>query len=335
MTINLSLTEVHDIATQCLVANGCDTKNAEAVAGTVTDAERDLCHSHGLFRIPGYCKSLKSGKVNGKAEPRMEALAPGVLRVDANGGFAPLAINESRPRLIELAREQGIAATPIVNMFHFAALWPETERLADEGLVAIACCVSNSSVAPAGGTKRLFGTNPLSFAWPRKSAPPLVFDQASAAMARGEIQIAARDGHSVPEGTGIDAAGNPTTNPAEILEGAQLAYGGYKGAAIALMVECLAGGLIGDYFSFEATENDNKDGGPTRHGELIIAMDPARFGDPAGFLDHGEKLFARILEQEGTRLSSDRRYASRHKTPSEGTTIPRSLYDTLMELISR
>ena len=282
-TVSMSLEEAYEIATQCLLANGCDEENAQAVAGTVTDAERDLCHSHGLFRIPGYCKSLRSGKVDGKARPTLQTLAPAVLRVDANGGFAPLAINTSRPRLVELARDQGIAATPIVNMFHFAALWPETERLADEGLVAIACCVSNSSVAPAGGTKPLFGTNPLSFAWPRKSAPPLVFDQASAAMARGEIQIAARDGHSVPEGTGIDATGKPTTNPGEILQGAQLAYGGYKGAAIALMVECLAGGLIGDYFSFEATENDNKDGGPARHGELIIAMDPSTLRRLIGF----------------------------------------------------
>ncbi|VAV89789.1 Delta 1-piperideine-2-carboxylate reductase (NAD(P)H) @ Delta 1-pyrroline-2-carboxylate reductase (NAD(P)H) [hydrothermal vent metagenome] len=218
------------------------------------------------------------------------------------------------------------------NMFHIAAMWPEVEKLADEGLCAMAFTASYPYVAPAGGIKPLFGTNPMGFAWPRKNAPPLVFDQASSAMARGEIQIAARDGHDVPETAGIGPDGQPTTDPNVVLEGAQLGFGGYKGASLAMMVELLAGPLIGQFLSIEAAHDDAGKGGPPIGGELIIALDPAKFGDADGFLAHGEKLFEAILTQQGTRLPGARRFINRQKTPQTGIEIPDSLYQEILEL---
>jgi LDH2 family malate/lactate/ureidoglycolate dehydrogenase len=38
------------------------------------------------------------------------------------------------------------------------------------------------------------------------------------------------------------------------------------------------------------------------------------------------------LAQQGTRLPSDRRYAARQRTPIEGVTIPRALYEELQQL---
>ena len=131
-------------------------------------------------------------------------------------------------------------------------------------------------VAPAGGTKPLFGTNPLSFAWPRQGNPPMVFDMATAAMARGEIQVAAREGHTVRDGAGIDKDGNPTNDPNAILEGAQFAFGGTKGALLALMIELMSGPMLGEPFSVEQKAGDNGDGGPATGGELLIAIDPVR-----------------------------------------------------------
>ena len=331
--VRMTLDEVHALAAGAFLANGGSPEQSRAVADTVTAAERDECKSHGLFRVPGYVASVRSGKVDAAAEPKVARLAPGVVKVDGCNGFAPLALEAGQEPLVELAREMGIAALAVTNTHHFAALWPETEALAERGLVGFAFVAAMSYVAPAGGVKPLYGTNPMSFAWPREGGrPPLVFDQASSASARGEIMIHQRDGEPIPEGWGIDPDGNPTTDPAAALAGAQLPFGGYKGASIALMIELLAGALVGDLFSFEASEVDTGDGGPPRGGELVIAIDPAKTsagGDP---LRHAEALFARILEQEGTRLPSDRRYAARRRTPAEGVTIPRSLHDTIRDL---
>ena len=160
----------------------------------------------------------------------------------------------------------------------------------------------------------------------------MAFDQASSAMARGEIMIHARDGHQVPDGVGIDADGQPTNDPNEILKGAQLTFGGYKGSAIALMIDLLAGPLIGEAFSAEAGRGDNGDGGPAVGGELILAIDPAGMGTGAGALDHAEQLFAEMTEQEGVRLPGDRRLKARSSTPAEGIQVPQSLYKKIVEL---
>ncbi len=328
----LSLDEVYKLSFEALTANGADRENADAVTQFMWAAERDSCHSHGLFRLPGYVASLKSGKVNGNARPTVEKLAPAALRCDGDNGFAPIALHTSREPLAECARDAGIAALAITNTYHFSALWVETAALAELGLVAIALTSAKPMVAPAGGIKPLFGTNPLSFAWPRPNKPPMVFDMATAAMARGEIQVAAREGHDVHDGAGIDKAGEPTNDPNAILEGAQLAFGGTKGALLALMVELMAGPLIGQPFSVEQQAGDNNDGGPATGGELLLAIDPARLSGNAGVLDHAEKLFDELLAQPGTRLPAERRYQVRPDNEANGIEIPTELFETIKAL---
>ena len=239
-TTALTLDEIYALAHDAMTANGCNDENASALADIVTRAERDGSHSHGLFRIPGYVKALRSGKVDGKASPTVTRVTPAVIRCEGHGCFAPLAQASALPVLAEAASEVGVAALSLTGIHHFAALWPETEFLADRGLVGIACTAYMPMVAPAGSAEKLFGTNPISFAWPRPGRDPVCYDMATAAMAMGDIQIAARDGKEVPPGTGLDADGNATTDPAKITAGVVLPFGGYKGSAIALMVELLA-----------------------------------------------------------------------------------------------
>jgi delta1-piperideine-2-carboxylate reductase len=330
--VHLTLEQGHELAMRCLLISGCDRENATAVAQRMIQAEGDMCHSHGLFRLPWYCHAVKSGRANGKARPRIEQLAPAVIRVDGDDGFAPLGQTLGHPALVACARQNGIASLALVNMFHIAAMWPEVEALAMDGLCAFAFTASYPYMAPAGGKQPLYGTNPMGFAWPRQNQPPLVFDQASSAMARGEIEICARDGRSVPETAGVGPDGKPTNDPNAILAGAQLGFGGYKGASLALMIELLAGALIGDFLSFESLADDGGSAGPPKGGELMIAIDPAKHGDPQGFLQRGERLFHAILAQEGTRLPSSRRFANRLTTAQHGFHIPQRLYQQIIEL---
>lgn len=328
----ISLEQVYQLAYDCMKANGCNNDNATALAETMTNAERDNCHAHGLFRLPGYVAALKSGKVKGDAAPTIKKIAPAVLQLDAHNGYAPLALKAGKQALADCARENGIAAMALIRIHHFAALWMEIEALAESGLAAFAFTAYKPAVAPAGGSKPFFGTNPMAFGWPRKGQPPMVFDQASAAMARGEVMIAARDGNSIPEGVGITKDGQPTTDPDEVLKGAMLTFGGHKGASIALMIELLVGPLIGEAASFEAAKADNNDGGPPQGGELMIAIDPTRFGSSDDPFAHAERVFDEMLSQPGTRLPAQRRYASREKTQLEGVSVPQSLLDTIRGL---
>ncbi len=310
-TVSMTLKQIHTLARDCLAHNGCDHANAEAVATTVSHAERDGSLSHGLFRIPGYVAALRSGKVDGAAVPRVELPSSAVLRVDGGNGFAPLALQYAIPKLAQAATETGVAVLALVRVHHFAALWHETEAIAEHGLAALACTAYTPAVAPAGASSALFGTNPISFAWPRPGNRPVVYDMATAAMAMGEVQIAARDGHEVPLGTGLNAAGEPTTDPAAIATGGVLLpFGGYKGSAISLMVELLAAALIGERFSYEAAQADNQDGGPPRGGEFLLALSPERIAG-AGWAQHAEEFFARFDALAGARLPGQRRHSNR------------------------
>lgn len=327
--ITISLDDARALAEGKLLDFGCDDANAAAIADNMTLAERDGCHSHGLFRLPGYLASLKSGKVNGRASPSIQQVSPGGLRCDGDNGFAPLSLDRSREPFIERATSQGIAALALTNTYHFAALWIEVEALAEQGLCALACTGSQPTLPPAGGRRPVYGTNPIAFAWPRPGKPPMVFDQASAVMARGEVMIAAREGKTLPPGAGIGPDGEPTCDPNEVLKGAQLPFGGYKGAAIALMVELFVGPLIGDHTSPESRAADNGDGGPATGGEFILAMAPGGIRGDEGWSAHAEKLFELILSEDGVRLPGDGRRRRREQVARDGVRQPAALIEKI------
>ena len=326
-TTSLTLDEIYALAKKTLLMNGCDELNAEAVAKTVTYAERDGSVSHGLFRIPGYIAALKSKKVKGDSRPTTDYLTQNTIRVNGDYGFAPLAIQVGVPALVEIANKHGVGVLAINNTHHFAALWHETEALAVENLIGIACTAYMPSVAPVGATKPLFGTNPISFAWPRKNKTPVVYDMATASMAMGEVQVAARDGHKVPLGTGLNKEGEKTDDPTQIVNGGVLLpFGGHKGSAIAMMVELLAAGLVGDMFSFEARLADNKDGGPARGGEFIMAFSPQLIAGN-DWNEHAEKFFEQMESMDGVRLPGQRRHNNRKDNG------PRNINTVLVEKI--
>ena len=310
-TVPLSLEDIYNLANKTLLANGCDEETSNILSDLIMKAERDGSLSHGLFRLPAYVAGLKSGKINGKNRPKVSKITPSVVKVDGNNCLAPMVLNKSLPELIKAAQENGVAVLSITNSHHMAAMWPETEAIAEEGLVAFACTSYKPAVAPAGSIKPLFGTNPISFAWPRKNKPPVVYDMATASMAMGEVQVAKREGHKVPLGTGLTKDGKDTTDPAEIADGGVLLpFGGYKGSGIAMMVELLAGALVGDNFSYETAEKDNNDGGPPSGGEFILAISPDKLSQN-NWDEHSSKFFEKMKAMGDVRLPGERRHKNR------------------------
>jgi delta1-piperideine-2-carboxylate reductase len=310
-TVSLTLDEVFELANKTLLANGCDEETADTLSTLIKNAERDGSLSHGLFRLPAYVSGLKSGKINGKARPVISKLTASVVKADGKNSLAPMVLKYGIPELVKAAKENGVAVLAITNSHHMAAMWPETEAIAEQGLVAFACTSYKPAVAPAGAIKPLFGTNPISFAWPRKNKPPVVYDMATASMAMGEVQVAKREGHKVPLGTGLSKDGKDTTDPGEIANGGVLLpFGGYKGSGIAMMVELLAGSLVGDNFSFETAEKDNNDGGPPSGGEFVLAMSPKIISE-GDWETHSNNFFEKMKAMDGVRLPGERRHKNR------------------------
>lgn len=182
----------------------------------------------------------------------------------------------------------------------------------------------------------MLGTNPIAFGWPRGDGNPYVFDFATSAIARGDIELHRRQGDKIPLGWGVDREGEPSQDPTEVLDrGAMLPFGDHKGSALAIMIELIAGPLIGDMLSIESSEHDQGKGSLPYHGELIIAIDPARLtgGSTQQHMLRSERLFE-LVKQQGARLSSERRFKARQVHQEEGVTLSRALYDDILKLAS-
>jgi LDH2 family malate/lactate/ureidoglycolate dehydrogenase len=282
----------------------------------------------------GCIETLKAGKVIADAQPEVFDQASSIVRVDAGGGFSPLAFQAGLPVLIEKTRANGIAALAINRCIHFSALWVEIEQITNAGLVALAFTPSHATVAPAGGYKPVFGTNPVAFGWPRTGKNPFIFDFATSVIARGDIELHRRAGKEIPADWGVDIHGQPSTDPEAVLNGAMLTFGGHKGSALAAMVELIAGPLIGDLTSIESLSRADGANSLPYHGELVIALDPKRFlGNAADeHLARAEKLFSNIQSQ-GARLPSQRRYEARIRSLTDGVDISEALYSDLKSLL--
>jgi delta1-piperideine-2-carboxylate reductase len=330
--VRIAFEELVALLRSIFTHHGAPEALAQCLATNCATAERDGAHSHGVFRMPGYIATIRSGYVDVHAQPAVEDASPSLIRIDARNGFAQMGLAAAAPLAKQKARTAGICLVAMRNSHHLGALWIDVEPFAAEGFVALAFVNSVKRVAPFGGHAPFYGTNPMSFAAPRRDALPLVFDQASSAMAYGDIKLAELEGRQVPPGTGIDRERRPSTSPKAILDGgALLPFGGHKGSSISMMVELLAAGLAGGQFSFEVDRKGFPDAQTVRTGQTLILIDPARTYGP-GYEERVEALVEGLHRAGQERLPGDRRYAARAASARHGIPIPLKTFEELRAL---
>lgn len=329
--VALSLDEVEDLTFRALRAVGVPDAQARSVAASVVTAEAEGVQSHGLALVPTYCGHARVRKVVGDAAPSVDRPRPGLVRVDAKDGFAHPAIDLGIPLLDDAAQECGIAMLAVTNSYICGALGYHVQRIAERGLLAIGFANAPASIAPAGGIRPVFGTNPIAMAVPRPDGPPLVLDQSASVVAKREVVLHRARGQAIPEGWALDREGRPTTDPVAALDGGTMVpAGGYKGANIALVVEVMAAWLTASSLSIDASSFGDDTGGPPRTGQTFIAVAP-------GFLAGADrdarfhKLSDAISSQPGAQLPGARRGAARDRTATHGVRIPSALHGKLRE----
>ena len=152
---------------------------------------------------------------------------------------------------------------------------------------------ASPAMAPWGGREKLVGNNPWSIAAPAGRHAPMVMDIANTGVARGKVYLARQRGETIPEGWAINAAGAPTTDAQEAIDGIILPMAQHKGYVIAMMMDVLAGVLTGS--GFGAQVNGPYQAGKLSHcGHLMIAMDVAAFQPHAEFAARMEQLIAAV-----------------------------------------
>lgn len=328
MDTRISFEDLRRRVCEALIANGFAHDVALPIARTIAACERDGTPSHGLLRLPGYVEAVKTGWADGRVMPKLVNSAASMIVLDARNGFTHLALAQARGDLARFASATGCAILLVRNAHHFAALWPDIEDFAADGLIAMSCVTSRARVTGWNGAKPVFGTNASAFACPRANGPPIVWDQSASVVSQGEILLAAREGRKLPAGVGVDAQGKPTDDPTAVLEGgALLPFGGVKGASIAFMVEILAAALTGAPFGFESPAQGTL---PSKGGQFVMLIDPKRAG--ADVAARVEPLVDAVHEAGSQHLPGSRRYARRAKSLSEGISIDAKTLESLEHL---
>jgi (2R)-3-sulfolactate dehydrogenase (NADP+) len=231
--------------------------DGETAAAALVDAELVGRPAFGIRLLA----AIEQGQLLERREPAV--VAPSLAVVDARGVFAPPALAAAARVAGALAAETGVAAAGIRGAAAIGRLAPYVETLARRGLIGVACTHSPALVAPAGGTLPALGTNPLAYAAPSPDGP-LVADFATSALTRAELLDLRDAGAVLPDGAALDAAGVPAVDPGRAVT--LLSRGGELGTLVAVLVEVLAGVLLG-----ARPDHDGR-------GALVLALAPDRAG---------------------------------------------------------
>jgi (2R)-3-sulfolactate dehydrogenase (NADP+) len=324
--VKLTLQQATALCEQAARTAGASPQTALSLARSVVAAEADGQASVGLSHFIDYLEALETGRIDGSAEPEITRPAPAIILSDAHGGAAHPGFDAAFEDIVEAAESFGLALFTQRNAFTCGSLGYFVGRLAERGLAAIAATNGPPLVAGSGSTKPVFCTNPMAFGAPVAGGPPLIIDQASSATAFVNIRAAANAGKPIPEGWALDATGAPTTDPFAAMQGALLAFGGGRGANVALMVEVLSAGFNGANWSLDAPPFGVGAEGPAT-GMTVIALAPALI-DP-DFAERLARHIDRLAGDYGVHIPGRAKAEARALAEQQGLMIPRAVHDRI------
>lgn len=273
----VAIDELFRFSKDVLVSAGVNEQEAKIIADSIVDAHRREKHTHGMGRLPIYVRKIKSGQMT--PNTRVTTVRDnGVITVfDANHGFGQVAAHHGVLQCMEKAKQYGVGMVGVRNSNSFGTACYFGNILAENNLIGIIMGNSSKALCPPGGNRACLGTNPICFAFPgTKEYPNIILDMACAVAARGKIRLALKNQETIPSDWGNDAEGNPSTDPAKVIEGSINAFGGYKGFGLAIVVEMMAGVISGSAFADRVLPL-NTPTGLSGYGHFLCAVSPEFF----------------------------------------------------------
>lgn len=210
--------------------------------------------SHGALRAPWYMEKIELDELHPGASITVHNETPTTAIVDGGWGFGQPASRKAMEIAIAKAEQSGLGCVTVRNANHMGRVGLYTSLAADSGMIGMGCVNLHGAspcVAPFGGIDRRLPTNPFSVAFPTGREPHFLMDMTTSVVAEGKLQLRRNKGMPAEPGWIIDHDGAPTTDPRKFYNdpvGCLLTVGGmvgYKGFALSLAIEGLAGGLSG------------------------------------------------------------------------------------------
>lgn len=318
-----------------LVALRLPQGDAATCARRMVEADLRGVETHGVFRLPHYCRRIRAGGINVRPHVRPERENAVTALVDGDNGMGHVVMTFATELAIRKAAEAGLAWVGVRNSNHAgpAAVY-STMPLAHD-MIGIYMTVANANhMAPWGGVELILGTNPISFAIPAGEEPPIALDIATTVSSYGKIKLAAQKGESIPVGWMVDRKGQPITDPRRSEEGFLLPIGGYKGYGLNVVIGMLAGVLNGAAFGRDVVDFNKDLATPNRGGHMIMAIRVDNFRPADQFKGEMDRVIREIRSSErmegvdriwlpGEMEFERIRERSRHGVPVAASTVER------------
>lgn len=303
----VSLKRLLELSDEILQVLGLSTEDAHAVVDTIAYANSHGVPTHGAGRLPLYRKNIAKGLIDPKATPQVVVDDAAIGVVDGCDALGQVAAKAAMGLALEKAKEYGVGMVAVRNSNNFGTAGYYGAWAANEGCGAIVMANASPALAPTGGSKPLFGTNPICMAMPGAGGrPPIVLDMATTVVARTKVRAAAKEGRTIPEGWALDADGNPTIDADAALKGTLLPIGGYKGYGLSLFVDLFAGMLAQGVFAGDVVPLSDLTA-PSRNGHVFIVFDVVRFMSSGAYESSYQLLYERVKEcGEGVLLPGER-----------------------------
>jgi len=276
--------ELEALVARALTAVGLPRSDAEQVARLMVLADLRGSDGHGIFRLPQYVRRIRAGGVNVRPNIRAVQETVATALVDGDNAMGHLVMQFAAQVAIKKAERVGIGWVGVRQSNHAGPAALYSMMPLERDMIGIYIAVGSANhMPPWGGIELLLSTNPIAFAIPAFEEPPIVLDIATSVTAYGKVKTKAQRGEPMPEGWMIDAFGRPLTDPKRAEEGFLLPIGGYKGYGLALVFGLLAGTLNGAAFGRDVIDFNKDDTTPTNTGQVIVALDIARFSPVEAF----------------------------------------------------
>ena len=299
--------------------------------------------SHGVGMLPDYVELARAGLM--VPNQTLETLIDfGALLLFAAGrGVGQRMIEEATAAGIERARAQGCAVFGVQNASHIGRVGHYAEQCARAGMTSVFfvnVADHQPHQAPYGCSDARLGTNPFACAIPGKDGPAAVLDMATSTIAFGKARVARNNGVPVPEGSVIDEAGRPTTDPTALInerKGALTAFGQHKGSGLAVCCELLGAALTGG----QTIQPEHPLEGGILNSMLGIVIDTARLGEPAAIAREVEAVKAWIKASkpapgiDEVRIPGDPELQHRAERRRSGVPLDAQSFDDILAAASR
>ena len=320
-----------DIIQECILEIFCQLRCSQeiyepVIQGLIETSLRGV-DTHGVRLIPHYVNAALEGRINLKPIINLRETSASTAVLDANHTYGVAAATKAMKKSIELAQRSGIGCTVVFNSSHFAAAAIYALQAARQNMIGISLTHSDSLVLPYGGQNSFLGTNPVCFAAPSEGEDPFCLDMSTSVVSWNKILQHRFLNQMLEPDWAADSSGKVTLDPRAAV--GILPLSGYKGYGLALMVEILCSLLSGMPYGphiprmYPLTEDKRC------LGHFLLAIDIARFQDPAVFKRRMRDLLGELRKSppvegfDNVKVAGDPEKEAYQKRSQEG--IPLSL----------